>query len=110
MMIWGDMLKNSLIRKMFLGFIEIHILYHASKEPIFGVGIMEELKRHGYKISPGSLYPILHSLEAAGLLNVEEKNIGGKIRKYYTATTDGLDLLKEATVKADELIREIKEV
>lgn len=103
-------MKDNLIRKMFLGFIEIHILYHASKEPIFGVGIMEELKRHGYKISPGSLYPILHSLEAADLLDVEEKNIGGKIRKYYTATEEGKDVLKEAIIKADELIKEIKEV
>ena len=53
-----------MIRNIFLGFIRIHILYHASKEEIFGVEIMRELKRHGYSISPGTLYPILHSLES----------------------------------------------
>jgi len=42
-------------REFFLGFIKIHILYHASKEPIFGVGIVEELSRHGYYLSPGTL-------------------------------------------------------
>ncbi|MDI6602379.1 MAG: PadR family transcriptional regulator [Thermoanaerobacteraceae bacterium] len=103
-------MKDNLIRKMFLGFIEIHILYHASKEPIFGLGIMEELKRHGYKISPGSLYPILHNMEADGLLNVEEKIIDGKIRKYYTSTDKGREVLKDTIIKADELLKEIKEV
>ena len=53
-------------REFFLGFIKIHLLYHASKEAIFGVAITEELARHGYDLSPGTLYPVLHRLEKAG--------------------------------------------
>ena len=52
-----------MLRGFFLGFIKIHILYHAGKEKICGVEIMEELKKHGYKISPGTLYPTLHAIE-----------------------------------------------
>jgi len=55
-------------REFFLGFIKIHILYHASKEPIFGIEIAQELTRHGYSISPGTLYPTLHRLEKEGYL------------------------------------------
>ena len=60
-------------REFFLGFIKIHILYHASKEPIFGVGIVEELSRHGYCLSPGTLYPTLHRLAKEGYLTQDSK-------------------------------------
>ena len=76
-------------RGFFLGFIKIHILYHASKEPIFGVQIAEELARHGYSISPGTLYPILHRLEKEGYLERSSKVVNGRVRKYYQATAEG---------------------
>lgn len=57
-----------MMRTIFLGFIRIHILHHANEGEIFGVAIMDELRRHGYSISAGTLYPILHSLEAEGYL------------------------------------------
>ena len=69
------------LRGLFLGFIKIHILYHAAKEPIYGQEFSEELKRHGYEISFGTLYPILHKLEENGLLKKITKNVNGKIRK-----------------------------
>jgi len=67
-------------REFFLGFIKIHILYHASKEPIFGVEIAEELARHGYSISPGTLYPVLHRLEKEGYLESNSKVVNGRMR------------------------------
>ena len=78
-----------MIRNIFLGFIRIHILYHASKEEIFGVKIMKELERHGYSISPGTLYPILHSLENQGYLTSRKEVVEGKVRKYYRITKKG---------------------
>jgi DNA-binding PadR family transcriptional regulator len=103
------MTEDKVIRKLLLGFIQIHILHHAQKEPFFGAWMIEELKNHGYTFSPGTLYPILHSLEANGLLKQESRVIEGKVRKYYTITDCGAHVLKEAKDKAKELFNEIKE-
>jgi DNA-binding PadR family transcriptional regulator len=102
-------LEDKILRKLFLGFIQIHILHHAKQQPIFGGWMHDELKEHGYNISPGTLYPILHSMEKEGLLIKEEKNVVGKIRKYYTTTEKGNEILLEAREKAYELFKEIKE-
>ncbi|MED1569703.1 PadR family transcriptional regulator [Bacillus paramycoides] len=102
-------MEDKLLRKLFLGFIQIHILHHAKEHPIFGAWMLEELGEHGYTISPGTLYPILHSMENDGLLNKEDRNVAGKIRKYYTATEKGQDVLVEARKKAYELFKEIKD-
>ncbi|WP_369900106.1 PadR family transcriptional regulator [Bacillus manliponensis] len=102
-------MEDKLLRKLFLGFIQIHILHHAKEQPIFGVWMLEELREHGYTISPGTLYPILHSMESDGLLNKEDRNVSGKIRKYYTTTEKGQDVLVEARKKAYELFKEIKD-
>ncbi len=58
---------------IYSGLIRLHILHHASKEPIFGLGIIEELGRHGYRLSAGTLYPLLHGLEREGHLRSFEK-------------------------------------
>lgn len=100
-------MSNKILRKLFLGFIQVHILYHAYKEPFFGSWMMEELKEHGYNIGPGTLYPILHSMEKEGLLVREDKLINGKIRKYYSITQEGIEVLKEAKKRAKELYEEI---
>jgi len=91
------------IRKIFLAFIQIHILHHAKKEPIYGSWMIEELKRHGYDISSGTLYPIFHNLEKANLITSKKRNINGKIRKYYSITEDGEKTLIEAQKKVNEL-------
>jgi len=96
-------------RGFFLGFIKIHILYHASKEPIFGVQIAEELARHGYSISPGTLYPILHRLEKEGYLERSSKVVNGRVRKYYQATAKGKLVLGQSKKKIKELVDEVIE-
>ena len=63
-------MKNSIKRKVFLGFIYIHILYHAKEAPIYGSWMINELQEHGYHMSPGTLYPIFHAMEEEGLLKV----------------------------------------
>ncbi|MBW3113702.1 PadR family transcriptional regulator [Bacillus sp. MCCB 382] len=101
-------MEERVLRKLFLGFIQIHILHHAKEEPIYGTWMLDELKEHGYSISSGTLYPILHSMEQDGLLLKENKNVEGKIRKYYTTTPKGNEVLIEARNKAFELFKEIK--
>jgi len=102
-------LEDKVLRKLFLGFIHIHILHHANEHPIFGIWMLEELREHGYNISPGTLYPILHTMESDGLLIREDRNVEGKIRKYYTTTEKGNMVLNEARAKAYELFKEIKD-
>jgi DNA-binding PadR family transcriptional regulator len=96
-----------MIKDFFLGFIKIHILYHASKEPIYGLEILEELGRHGYKLSPGTLYPTLHRLEREGCLTVKKKVVEGKVRKYYSTTKQGRAVLSESRKKIAELVEEV---
>ncbi|WHH58398.1 PadR family transcriptional regulator [Petroclostridium sp. X23] len=102
-------MQDQIIRKLFLGFIQIHILHHAKKEPFFGSWIIEELQEHGYAMSPGTLYPILHSMQSNGLLEKEDRVVEGKIRKYYKITNQGEHILTEAKQKAYELFKEIKD-
>ena len=96
-------------REFFLGFIKIHILYHASKEPIFGVEIAGELARHGYSISPGTLYPTLHRLEKEGYLESSPRVVDGRVRRYYRATAEGRRVLEESRKKIRELVEEVLE-
>ena len=96
-------------REFFLGFIKIHVLYHASKEPIFGVEIAEELARHGYDISPGTLYPTLHRLEREGYLESSSKVVDGKVRKYYQITAEGKRVLASSKKRISELVHEVLE-
>lgn len=102
-------MQDKILRKFFLGFIQIHILHHAKKKPFYGVWMIEELKEHGYNMSPGTLYPLLHNMEDCNLLQKEEIAVEGKIRKYYTITELGNEVLEEARNKAYELFKEIKD-
>ncbi len=96
-----------MMRNIFLGFIRIHILHHASEGEIFGVEMMDELRRHGYLISSGTLYPILHSLEEDGYLTRRDEVVGGKVRKYYRITEKGINALNDAKKKIKELTEEV---
>jgi DNA-binding PadR family transcriptional regulator len=97
------------LRQMFTGFVRLHILYHADKEPICGVEIMEELRHHGYRLGPGTLYPILHHLHESGYLKRQETVVDGKRRKNFRITPRGKRLLDEAKVKLRELVGEVLE-
>ena len=101
-------MEDKVLRKLFLGFIHIHILHHAKEEPLYGAWMLEELHEHGYDISAGTLYPILHNMERDKLLEKEDINVNGKIRKYYRTTEVGDQVLEEARIKAYELFKEIK--
>jgi len=101
--------NDIVFRNLFLGFVRLHILYHASKEPVFGLSLMEELARHGYRMSPGTLYPILHQMESNGFLSSEKSVVNGKVRKYYRITDEGKNALSLSYAKIEELSKELNE-
>jgi PadR family transcriptional regulator PadR len=96
-------------RDLYSGLIRLHVLHHAAEEPIFGLGMIEELARHGYRISPGSLYPLLHGLEQKGYLRSRQERNGKSLRKVYRATALGKKALEAAKEKVRELFRELME-
>jgi PadR family transcriptional regulator, regulatory protein PadR len=96
-------------RDLFTGLIRIHVLVHALHEPIFGGAMMEELNHHGYRIGPGTLYPLLHGMERSGLLKSETRNVAGRSRRVYTITSAGKRVLRTARLKVDELHHELHE-
>ena len=85
------------------------MLVHAAHEPIFGLAMMEELTRHGYRIGPGTLYPLLHGLERSGLLKSTLKTVAGRKRRVYRITDAGKKSLAKASAKVDELHHELHE-
>jgi len=102
-------MDNTIVRDLFLAFVRVHILHHADKSPIFGLEMIEELGRHGYAMSPGTLYPLLNGLEQLGFLRSHHEAASGRRRKYYKATAKGRRMLAEAREKIRELVDEVLE-
>jgi PadR family transcriptional regulator, regulatory protein PadR len=96
-----------MIRDLELVFIKLHVLYHAERGEVFGIGLMEELARHGYRVGPGTLYPTLAKMESQGLLSCEARTVNQKQRKYYRITRAGQNVLKQMRRKIDELHKEV---
>ncbi|MGL5381618.1 PadR family transcriptional regulator [Clostridium sp.] len=100
-------MKDHIIRKIFNGLIYIHILHHGNEEPFYGSWMIGELKEHGYNVSPGTLYPVLKSMVDEELIEKEERNVNGKIRKYYKTTEKGAKLLYDLKNNLKELVRDV---
>lgn len=95
------------MREFQRGAVRMHILHHAAEMEIHGAWMTEELARHGYRISPGTLYPTLHRLEADGLLTSKQRVVDGRARRVYRATKAGKAALAEDRKALAELAREI---
>jgi PadR family transcriptional regulator len=100
---------SSHTRELYSGLIRLHVLHHACHEPIFGLGMIEELGRHGYRMSPGTLYPLLDGLEEKGLLRSSRQLVDGKFRRVYRATPTGRKALEIAKHRVKELFGEMFE-
>ena len=96
-------------KDIFGGLVRLHVLYHASHEDVFGLGLIEELSHHGYKVSPGTLYPLLHGLEKSGYLTSTVEQVGKRNRRVYAITADGRKALMVAKTRVWELFREFFE-
>jgi DNA-binding PadR family transcriptional regulator len=105
----GGIGVGDIFRDTFLGFIRVHVLYHAARGRIFGLEMIEELREHGYVMSPGTMYPILHGLERAGLLRSEQAVAAGRMRRYYRITPAGRKALSKLRERIRELTEEVLE-
>jgi DNA-binding PadR family transcriptional regulator len=106
--------RKLLTREILLGFWKVHILHHAAEHPVVGQWVLSELRRHGYDISPGTLYPLLKRMERAGWLRCEPEPGGGpRGRRYYHLTPAGaavLDVVRETVVELHhEVVEEASE-
>jgi PadR family transcriptional regulator, regulatory protein PadR len=98
-----------IFRDFFLGFVRIHVLLRAARGPIYGLALLDELRKHGYVLGPGTLYPQLHGLEEIGYLVRENRVVGGRVRKYYILTPEGARALADARPKIHGLVGEVFE-
>ena len=94
-------------KSLYAGLIRLHILHHAAEEPVYGVWIVEELARHGYRLSAGTLYPILHGLETKGYLRSHQERNGRSARRVYKITALGRKALGTARHRVQELFGEM---
>lgn len=97
---------KALQREILLSFWKIHILHHAAQEPVVGQWMLNELRRHGYQVSPGTLYPLLHRLERLGWLISEVEPGGPKARRSFRATPAGREVLALIRRQLGELLAE----
>ena len=97
------------MKSLLAGFVRLHVLHHAAEGPITGVWIAQELRRHGYRIGPGTLYPLLRGLEKEGYLRSQETRQGRLRYVHYAATAKGRRDLNKARRKLRELFRELVE-
>lgn len=102
------MMMNTVNREVLLSFWKVHILHHAHEGPIHGQWILNELRRHGYEISPGTLYPLLNRMERLGWLSCKKDPSGGKrARKDYRLTAEGRKVLALIKTQIKELHEEV---
>lgn len=94
-------------KDLYGGLIRLHILHHAAEGPVFGFSIIEELRSHGYEISAGTLYPMLHGLEKKGYLISCHERTGSRDRRMYEITEQGQIALSAARAKVRELFGEL---
>ena len=95
--------------ELYSGLVRLHVLYHATRESVFGHGMIEELNRHGYRLGPGTMYPLLHGMEKRGWLKSERKKVGVRSRRVYVATRAGRQALKIGREQVRELFEELTE-
>ena len=94
-------------KSLFGSFIRLHILHHAALDAVYGQWITQELAHHGYRLSAGTLYPLLHDMEKKGYLVSTAERLGKTTRRLYRATPAGVDALAAAKGKLRELFGEL---
>jgi DNA-binding PadR family transcriptional regulator len=93
-------------KRLSVDFIELHILHHACEGPIYGLWMLEELGRHGYRLSASQVYPRFHRLTRQGLLRQRREVVSGKVRKYYAVTARGRAQWSVQKRRLEELVKE----
>lgn len=105
-------MADPILREILLSFWKVHILHHAEERRIYGQWLLEELRRHGFQVSPGTLYPLLARMQKAGWLRVvrvRSANSSPKARREYVLTSKGARMLAQLRRQVEELHQEVIE-
>ena len=94
-------------REIRLALWKLHILHHATRRPVYGLWLLEELAEHGHRLSPGTLYPILERMERNGWLRAQATGERATARKNYRITPLGRRVLDALRLDVQELHREV---
>jgi DNA-binding PadR family transcriptional regulator len=97
----------NIVRDFSRAAVQVHLMHHACEGEVHGAALIEELARHGYRLSPGTVYPMLHRLEAAGLLTSDEIVVHGRRRRIYRATAKGRKAFAACRRAVEELAGEV---
>jgi DNA-binding PadR family transcriptional regulator len=95
------------VRELQRGAVRLHILHHADRGPLNGPWMAEGLARHGYAISPGTLYPLLHRMEGEGLLRSTRRVVEQRSIREYGITPAGRKALRDGRRTLRELADEV---
>jgi DNA-binding PadR family transcriptional regulator len=98
--------RDPVIREFLLAFWKVHILHHAAERGVYGQWMLQELQEHGYRLSPGTLYPILARMARRGWLSATEPK-RAKAPRLYRLTPRGHEVLTQILDALDELYREV---
>jgi PadR family transcriptional regulator PadR len=99
-------MRDPVVREFLLAFWKIHILHHADEHGVYGQWMLEELQEHGYRLSPGTLYPMLARMAQRGWLRSAEPK-RSKAARMYRLTPQGHDVLDRLRESLHELYREV---
>jgi PadR family transcriptional regulator PadR len=99
-------MRDHVVREFLLAFWKVHILHHAEEHGVYGQWMLEELHHHGYRLSPGTLYPILTRMAERGWLRAAEPARATAAR-VYRLTPRGREVLNQVRHSLDELYREV---
>jgi PadR family transcriptional regulator PadR len=100
------LMRDPVVREFLLAFWKVHILHHAREQGVYGQWMLEELQEHGYRLSPGTLYPMLSRMAQRGWLRSAEPK-RAKAPRVYHLTPKGLDVLNRIRESLEELYREV---
>lgn len=101
-------MNQPVVREVLLAFWKVHILHHAQERPVYGQWMMEELRRHGFALSPGTLYPLLARMERHGWLRGQRApDASSKARREYVLTKAGARVLAQIRRQVEELHAEV---
>lgn len=99
-------MSDAITREFLLAFWKIHILHHAEEQGVYGHWMLEELHRHGYRLSPGTLYPLLARMARRGWLRSTEPK-GSRAARVYRITPSGSEVLERLRASLAELQHEV---
>ena len=98
---------DPVVREFLLTFWKIHILHHAAEaRGIYGQWMLEELGRHGYRLSPGTLYPLLARMARRGWIRAAEP-ARARGPRVYRISPEGFAVLTRLRASLEELQREV---